>query len=148
MPRRNYKFPLIYPRRHKLGECFQANFDCAGWDRAICIVVILMVCAGGSSNPLVLTGCGGVFQPPKLARKKCGLRIDGIDRRRTNSVQFRYYLCAIMFLILTSGGFLVPFAVAFTSLPVGAFIAILIFLLLLIEGLVWAWGKGCLTWQS
>jgi len=42
--------------------------------------------------------------------------------------------------------FLVPFAVAFTGLPVGAFIAILIFLLLLIEGLIWAWGKGCLNW--
>src|SRR6266853_1751589 len=42
--------------------------------------------------------------------------------------------------------FLVPFAVAFTGLPVGAFIAILVFLLLLIEGLVWAWGKGCLNW--
>jgi NADH:ubiquinone oxidoreductase subunit 3 (subunit A) len=23
----------------------------------------------------------------------------------------------------------------------------LVFLLLLIEGLVWAWGKGCLQWQ-
>jgi NADH-quinone oxidoreductase subunit A len=41
---------------------------------------------------------------------------------------------------------LVPFAVAFTGLPVGAFIAILVFLLLLIEGLVWAWSKGCLNW--
>jgi len=40
----------------------------------------------------------------------------------------------------------VPFAVAFTALPVGAFIAILIFLFLLVEGLVWAWGKGCLQW--
>jgi NADH-quinone oxidoreductase subunit A len=44
--------------------------------------------------------------------------------------------------------FLVPFAVAFTGLPIGAFIAILVFLLLLIEGLVWAWGKGCLNWAK
>jgi hypothetical protein len=44
--------------------------------------------------------------------------------------------------------FLVPFAVAFTGLPVGAFIAILVFLLLLLEGLVWAWGKGCLDWAK
>jgi len=42
--------------------------------------------------------------------------------------------------------FLAPFAVAFTALPIGAFVAILIFLLLLLEGLVWAWGKGLLTW--
>ena len=50
---------------------------------------------------------------------------------------------AIIFLIFdVEAIFLVPFAVAFTGLPVGAFIAILVFLLLLIEGLVWAWSKG------
>ena len=64
-------------------------------------------------------------------------------------VQFRshYYLYCIIFLIFdVEAIFLVPFAVAFTGLPIGAFIAILVFLLLLIEGLVWAWGKGCLDW--
>jgi len=54
---------------------------------------------------------------------------------------------AYLGLILISTIFLVPFAVAFTGLPVGAFIAILVFLLLLIEGLVWAWSKGCLQWE-
>ena len=55
---------------------------------------------------------------------------------------------AIMFLIFdVEAIFLIPFAVAFTGLPVGAFIAILVFLLLLIEGLVWAWSKGCLQWE-
>ena len=33
------------------------------------------------------------------------------------------------------------------ALPVGAFIAMLIFILLLVEGLVWAWSKGFLTWK-
>ena len=62
--------------------------------------------------------------------------------------QSQYYLYAIIFLIFdVEAIFLIPFAVAFTSLPVGAFIAILVFLLLLIEGLVWAWGKGCLQWE-
>ena len=64
-------------------------------------------------------------------------------------IQFRsqYYLYAIIFLIFdVEAIFLVPFAVAFTGLPIGAFVALLAFLLLLIEGLVWAWGKGCLNW--
>ncbi len=43
--------------------------------------------------------------------------------------------------------FLLPFAVSFTGLPVGAFVAMIIFLLLLVEGLVWAWRKGFLTWS-
>ena len=43
--------------------------------------------------------------------------------------------------------FLLPFAVAFTGLPVGAFVSMLVFLLLLVEGLAWAWQKGVLTWK-
>ena len=40
-----------------------------------------------------------------------------------------------------------PFAVAFLKLPLGAFIAMLVFILLLAEGLAWAWMKGVLTWK-
>ena len=64
-------------------------------------------------------------------------------------VQFKseYYLYAIIFLVFdVETIFLLPFAVAFTGLPVGAFIAMVVFLLLLVEGLVWAWRKGILTW--
>ena len=43
--------------------------------------------------------------------------------------------------------FLLPFAVAFSGLSVGAFVAMIVFLLLLVEGLVWAWRKGILTWK-
>jgi NADH-quinone oxidoreductase subunit A len=43
--------------------------------------------------------------------------------------------------------FLLPFAVAFTGLSAGAFIAMMVFILLLVEGLVWAWTKGLLTWK-
>jgi NADH:ubiquinone oxidoreductase subunit 3 (subunit A) len=42
--------------------------------------------------------------------------------------------------------FLLPFAVAFTGLSLGACIAMLVFLLLLVEGLVWAFQKDVLTW--
>jgi NADH-quinone oxidoreductase subunit A len=80
------------------------------------------------------------FQPPK----------PGVESLGDAQIQFhaQYYLYAIIFLIFdVEAVFLVPFAVAFTGLPVGAFIAILVFLLLLVEGLVWAWGKGCLQWQ-
>ena len=67
---------------------------------------------------------------------------------RKSNFRSQYYLYAIIFLIFdVEAIFLVPFAVAFTGLPVGAFVAILIFLLLLIEGLIWAWGKGCLNWE-
>jgi len=65
-------------------------------------------------------------------------------------IQFRseYYLYAIIFLVFdVETIFLLPFAVSFTTLSAGAFVAILIFILLLVEGLVWAWRKGFLVWK-
>ena len=58
-----------------------------------------------------------------------------------------YYLYAIIFLIFdVEAVFLLPFAVAFTGLGVSACLAMLAFVLMLIEGLAWAWAKGILTW--
>jgi NADH-quinone oxidoreductase subunit A len=42
--------------------------------------------------------------------------------------------------------FLLPFAVAFSGLGPAACGAVLVFVLLLAEGLAWAWAKGVLTW--
>src|ERR1051326_6139660 len=89
------------------------------------------------------------FQPPKPGAEKNATYEWGGESISEAHLQFpsQYYLSAIIFLIFdVEASFLVPFAVAFTGLPIGAFVAILIFLLLLIEGLVWSWGKGCLQW--
>jgi NADH:ubiquinone oxidoreductase subunit 3 (subunit A) len=43
--------------------------------------------------------------------------------------------------------FLLPFAVSFTGLGVGAFLSLMVFLFLLVSGLVWAWLKGLLVWR-
>jgi len=100
--------------------------------------------------PLALAWCWRYFfQPPKPGVRKNATYECGIESLGEAQVQFhsQYYLYCIIFLIFdVEAVFLVPFAVAFTGLPVGAFLAVLVFLLLLIEGLVWAWGKGCLQW--
>ncbi|MEO6970529.1 MAG: NADH-quinone oxidoreductase subunit A [Chthoniobacterales bacterium] len=91
------------------------------------------------------------FQPPKPGPAKNATYECGIESLGEAQIQFQsqFYLYAIIFLIFdVESIFLVPFAVAFTGLPFGAFVAILIFLLLLLEGLVWAWGKGCLSWTK
>ena len=83
--------------------------------------------------------------PDKNATYECGLESKG-----DAWVQFRseYYLYGIVFLIFdVETIFLLPFAVAFGVLSVGGFVAMIIFLLLLVEGLVWAWRKGVLTWK-
>lgn len=114
------------------------------------IVVFAAVAIAFPIVPLVLAWFWRrVFQPPKPGAAKNATYECGIESLGEAHVQFRsqYYLYAIIFLVFdVEAVFLIPFAVAFTGLPVGAFISILVFLLLLIEGLVWAWGKGCLNW--
>jgi NADH:ubiquinone oxidoreductase subunit 3 (subunit A) len=80
----------------------------------------------------------------KEATYECGLESKG-----DAWIQFHssYYIYAIVFLIFdVETVFLLPFAVAFTRLSAGACLAMLIFLLLLLEGLVWACSKGVLKW--
>lgn len=82
--------------------------------------------------------------PEKNATYECGLESKGDAWVRFKS---EYYLYAIIFLIFdVETIFLLPFAVAFGGLGPGAFLAMMVFLLLLAEGLVWAWRKGLLTW--
>jgi NADH-quinone oxidoreductase subunit A len=90
------------------------------------------------------------FSPRKPGQVKSTLYECGLESKGDAWIQFKseYYLYAIIFLIFdVEAIFLLPFAVAFTSLPAGAFVAMLVFLLLLAEGLVWAWKKGVLTWK-
>ena len=76
---------------------------------------------------------------------ECGLRSDGL---RLDRFPIHYYLVGILFVIFdVETVFLLPFAVSFGGLSAGAFVAMVVFLLLLVEGLVWAWQKGVLTWK-
>src|ERR1051326_4157595 len=87
------------------------------------------------------------FSPRKPGQDKNAIYECGLESKGDAWVQFKveYYIYAIIFLIFdVETIFLLPFAVAFTTLSVGA---MMIFLLLLVEGLVWAWMKGVLTWK-
>jgi NADH-quinone oxidoreductase subunit A len=91
-----------------------------------------------------------LVSPKKPGADKNAVYECGVESKGDAWMRFRseYYLYGIIFLIFdVETIFLLPFAVAFTGLPVGAFIAMLVFLLLLVEGLVWAWQKGILKWQ-
>ena len=90
------------------------------------------------------------FSPAKPGADKNAIYECGLESKGDAWVQFKaeYYLYGIVFLIFdVETIFLLPFAVAFGGLSPGAFVAMLIFLLLLVEGLVWAWQKGVLTWK-
>ncbi len=89
------------------------------------------------------------FSPPKPGATKNAIYECGLESKGDAWIQFKseYYLYAIMFLIFdVEAVFLLPFAVAFGGLPVGGAIAMMVFVLLLVEGLAWAWQKGVLKW--
>ncbi len=90
------------------------------------------------------------FSPRKPGQVKNAIYECGLESKGDAWIQFKseYYLYAIIFLIFdVETVFLLPFAVSFTGLPAGAFVAMIVFLLLLVEGLAWAWQKGVLTWK-
>ena len=90
------------------------------------------------------------FQPAKPSEVKNAVYECGLAPTGDSWIKFQahYSLYAILFLIFdVEVLFLLPFAVAFTELPLGALLAMLVFILLLAEGLVWAWQRGHLEWR-
>ena len=90
------------------------------------------------------------FSPPKPGPDKNATYECGLQAKGDAWIQFKaeYYLYGIIFLVFdVEAIFLLPFAVAFTELPFAAFVAILLFVFLIVEGLAWAWAKGILNWR-
>jgi NADH:ubiquinone oxidoreductase subunit 3 (subunit A) len=114
------------------------------------LAVLFAVALGFGLAPLGLAWVWRkVFSPAKPNAIKNDIYECGLESRGDAWVQFRsaYYLYAIIFLIFdVEAIFLLPFAVAFTGLGAAACVSMLVFVLLLIEGLAWAWAKGVLTW--
>ena len=115
------------------------------------LVIFMIAAAVFALVPLALAKVWALkFSPAKPGEQKQATYECGLESKGDAFVQFKshYYLYGIIFLIFdVEIVFLLPFAVAFTGLSVGAFIAIMIFVLLLVEGLAWAWLKGVLTWE-
>ena len=81
----------------------------------------------------------------KNAPYECGEIIKGTARVQFN---VRYYLFALIFVVFdVEVLFVVPWAVVFKQMGVFAYFEMLIFVLILALGLVYAWKKGALEWQ-
>ena len=114
-------------------------------------VVVLMVAGGAfATAPLVLAWLWAkAFSPQKSGPSKNAVYECGLESKGDAWIQFKpgYYLYAIAFLIFdVEAVFVLPFAVSFAHLSVAECIPMLVFLLLLVEGLVWACQKRVLSW--
>jgi len=74
----------------------------------------------------------------------------GFEAFETARLKFdvRYYLVAILFIIFDLEiAFLFPWAVALDGLGMVGFLAMVIFLAILVVGFVYEWKKGALEWE-
>jgi NADH-quinone oxidoreductase subunit A len=115
------------------------------------LLVFLGMAVGFAAAPICLALLWAkCFTPRKNGAVKNAVYECGLPSNSKDWVQFKsdYYLYGIIFLVFDIETiFLLPFAVAFKGLPTGAIVAMILFLLLLVEGLVWAWRKGVLNWK-
>jgi NADH-quinone oxidoreductase subunit A len=84
--------------------------------------------------------------PAKSSTYECGMQTVGDAWVQFN---FRYYFFALLFVAFdVVAVFLYPWAIAFKSeLKLFGLIAMLIFILLLVVGFVYAWKKKALEWK-
>src|SRR5438046_8582337 len=115
------------------------------------ILILMIAAAAFAVIPLALAWLWAKkFSPRKPGKDKNAIYECGLESKGDAWVQFKseYYLYGIIFLIFdVETIFLLPFAVAFTGLGLGAFVAMIVFLLSLAAGLAWAWQKGVLVWK-
>jgi len=83
--------------------------------------------------------------PEKLSPYECGFEAFEDARMKFD---VRYYLVAILFILFDLEiAFLFPWAVVLQDIGCEGFVAMMIFLLILIVGFAYEWKKGALEWE-
>ncbi len=111
------------------------------------IFIFILVAFVMGAAPLLLT----VFvasqkpDPEKLSAYECGFEAFE-DARMQFDV--RFYLVAILFVIFdVETAFMFPWAVVLDQIGIFGLIEMLLFLVILLVGYIYAWKKGALQWE-
>ena len=111
-------------------------------------ILIFLVVAGGLG--LLLVALGFLFgprrpDPEKLSPYECGFEAFEDARMKFD---VRYYLVAILFILFDLEiAFLFPWAVALNDIGLAGFLAMMLFLGILVVGFAYEWAKGALEWE-
>jgi NADH:ubiquinone oxidoreductase subunit 3 (subunit A) len=99
--------------------------------------------------PIVGLGIAWALRPKKPNPIKQSTYECGIETIGDAWVRFRaqYYIYALIFVVFDIEAiFLLPWAVAYDQLPLFALVEAVIFILILVLALLYAWRKGALRW--
>jgi len=81
----------------------------------------------------------------KLSIYECGPEPD----RQPNTISVQFYLIALLFILFdVEIVFMFPWAIDFRKLGMFGFVEMVMFIVLLAIGFVYAWKKGALEWHS
>jgi len=111
---------------------------------------ILLFLAISIAMGVMLLAMGGMLGPrrpdsEKLSPYECGF--EAFEDSRTK-FDVRYYLVAILFIIFDLEiAFFIPWALVLDKLGTFGLMAMLVFVVELVIGFVFAWKKGALEWE-
>jgi NADH-quinone oxidoreductase subunit A len=111
---------------------------------------ILLFILVGIALGVVLLIVGAVLSPnrpdpEKLSPYECGFEAFEDARMKFD---VRYYLVAILFILFDLEiAFLFPWAVVLQEIGFFGFVAMMVFLAVLVVGFVYEWRKGALEWE-
>jgi NADH-quinone oxidoreductase subunit A len=114
-------------------------------------VVVAIFIALGILLPVVALTVGRLLRPNKPTDPKRTTYESGNEPVGEGQVRFniRYYLFALMFVIFdVETVFLYPWAVAYNKLGLFVLVEMFIFAAMLLVGLLYAWKKKVLKWNS
>ncbi len=111
------------------------------------IFIFIIVALAMGVVPLVLTFFVASQRPDseKLSAYECGFEAFE-DARMQFDV--RFYLVAILFVVFDlETAFMFPWAVVLDQIGLFGFVEMMLFLLILFVGYIYAWKKGALQWE-
>ena len=111
-------------------------------------VLVFIVIALGMGTAMILAG--SVLGPRRPDSEKLSPYECGFEAFEDSRMKFdvRYYLVAIMFIIFDLEiAFLFPWAVVLDEIGTFGFLAMMVFLTVLVIGFVYEWKKGALEWD-
>ena len=111
------------------------------------ILLFIIVGLAVGIGPMVLGWLLAPNRPDseKLSPYECGFEAFEDARMKFD---VRYYLIAILFILFDLEiAFLFPWAVALKEIGMLGFVAMLVFLVVLVVGFIYEWVKGALEWE-
>ena len=113
-------------------------------------VAIAVMVALATIIALIAIGLGTLFGPRKPSEAKSMPYESGMNPygEGTRRMPVRFYLVAVLFILFDIEViFLLPWAIVFRQLGVFGLIEMIIFIVILFVGYIYAWKKGALEWE-